>query len=62
MPKSLQTIRICPFTTGLINDIHYLKRLTLTTGNEQVAVGLYRVLYASLQHHKTQAVANIILK
>ncbi|XP_025078128.1 AP-5 complex subunit beta-1-like isoform X2 [Pomacea canaliculata] len=47
---------------GLINDIHYLKRLTLTTGNEQVAVGLYRVLYASLQHHKTQAVANIILK
>ncbi|XP_070174422.1 AP-5 complex subunit beta-1-like [Littorina saxatilis] len=47
---------------NLGEDIHYLKRLALTTGNDQATVGLYRVLFAAYTHHQTQRVSDAVIK
>ncbi|XP_076443631.1 AP-5 complex subunit beta-1-like [Babylonia areolata] len=47
---------------NLLRDIHYLKRLSLTTGNERATAGLYRVLFDAYTHHQTQHVADTVIK
>ena len=62
MLRNKGTLRSIFVVADLLKDIHYLKRVALTTGNEVVTVGLYRVLFAAYTHHQTQPVSNVVIK
>ena len=62
MLRNKGTLRSIFVVADLLKDIHCLKRVALTTGNEVVTVGLYRVLFAAYTHHQTQPVSNVVIK